>query len=82
MVDKVVWLMMVSVLATFDISKARDEETGNEIDVDPDAYTDSISRCSRPLPFKCSAVRRSEQAESLIRNAAGVAWREEEHDVQ
>lgn len=80
MADNVVWLMIVSVLATFNISKARDDETGNEIDVDPDAYTDGTT--SHPLPFKCSIVRRSEKAESLIRNAAGVAWREEEHDVQ
>ncbi|KIL54000.1 hypothetical protein M378DRAFT_93279, partial [Amanita muscaria Koide BX008] len=44
MADKVVWLMIVSVLATFNISKARDEETGNEIGVDPDAYTDGTAR--------------------------------------
>ncbi|KIL66906.1 hypothetical protein M378DRAFT_160454 [Amanita muscaria Koide BX008] len=44
MADNVVWLMMVNVLATFNISKARDDETGNEIDVDADACTDGISR--------------------------------------
>lgn len=68
--DNVVWLMMVNVLATCNISKARDDETGNEIYVDPDACTDGIS--SHPLPFKCSIVRRSEQAEALVRNALGA----------
>lgn len=73
MADKVVWLMIVTVLATFNISKARDG-TGNEIDIDPDAYTDGVT--SHPLPFKCSIIRRSEQAESLIRKASEVAWRD------
>ncbi|KAM6490004.1 Cytochrome P450 [Amanita muscaria] len=70
MADKVVWLMIVAVLATFNISKAHDD-TGNEIDIDPDAYTDGA--ISHPLPFKCSIIRRSEQAESLIQNASEVA---------
>jgi len=65
----VVWLMIVTVLATFNISKARDK-TGNEIDVDQEAFTDGIT--SHPRPFKCSIVRRSEHAEALIRNAVGA----------
>ncbi|KIL66911.1 hypothetical protein M378DRAFT_355031 [Amanita muscaria Koide BX008] len=44
MADKVVWLMIVSVLATFNVSKAHDDETGNEIEIDPDAYTDGVTR--------------------------------------
>jgi hypothetical protein len=34
--------MMASVLATFSISKAKDEN-GDEIDVDANAYTDSFA---------------------------------------
>ncbi|KIL66896.1 hypothetical protein M378DRAFT_160436 [Amanita muscaria Koide BX008] len=73
MADRVVWLVIANVLATFNISKSHDE-TGNEIDIDLDAYTDGAS--SRPLPFKCSIIRRSEQVESLIRNASEVAWKD------
>jgi hypothetical protein len=35
------WLIIVSVLATFNISKAKDK-AGNEIDIDPDATIDSL----------------------------------------
>ncbi|KIL71197.1 hypothetical protein M378DRAFT_154689 [Amanita muscaria Koide BX008] len=65
-----VWLMIASVLATFDISKARDEH-GNEIDVDDQAFTDTLAM--HPLPFKCSITPRSQQAKSLVREAAFVA---------
>lgn len=67
--DAVLWLMITSVLATFNISKAKDEE-GNVIDVDAgtNRFTDAVT--SRPLPFKCSITPRSQQAESLIRHAA------------
>jgi len=71
MVDAVGWLVMVSVLATFNISKAKDEY-GKEIDIDANAYTSAIT--SRPLPFKCSIVPRSQTTVSLVRGAAGVAW--------
>ncbi|KAM6496682.1 Cytochrome P450 [Amanita muscaria] len=67
MADQAVWLMIVSILATFKISKAKDEN-GNEIDVDPYACTDGAT--NEPLPFKCSMVPRSPQAESLIMRQA------------
>ncbi|KIL66931.1 hypothetical protein M378DRAFT_160486 [Amanita muscaria Koide BX008] len=70
MADKVVWLMIVSVLATFKISKARDEN-GDEIDVDANAYGDGVT--SHPLPFKCSIVPRTPESESLVHNAAAAA---------
>ncbi|KIL66927.1 hypothetical protein M378DRAFT_23224 [Amanita muscaria Koide BX008] len=71
MADLVMWLMMASVLAMFNISKAKDED-GNVIEVDASAesFTDAIG--SRPLPFKCSITPRS-HAESLIRDAADIA---------
>ncbi|KAM6489427.1 Cytochrome P450, partial [Amanita muscaria] len=44
MADMVVWLVIASVLAMFNISKARDEN-GNEIKVnaDVDAFTDAVT---------------------------------------
>ncbi|KIL71215.1 hypothetical protein M378DRAFT_154710 [Amanita muscaria Koide BX008] len=71
--DASVWLMIASVLATFNISKARDEH-GNEIDVDDQAFTDSLAM--HPLPFKCSITPRSQQAESLVREAGFAAKRQ------
>ncbi|KAM6498917.1 Cytochrome P450 [Amanita muscaria] len=68
--DTAMWLMMASVLATFNVSKARDEH-GNEIDVDDQAFTDTLAM--HPLPFKCSITSRSQQAESLVREAAFAA---------
>ncbi|KIL71227.1 hypothetical protein M378DRAFT_154728 [Amanita muscaria Koide BX008] len=65
-----VWLMVALVLATFNISKARDEH-GNEIDVDDQAFTDTLAM--HPLPFKCSITPRSQQTESLVREAAFAA---------
>ncbi|KIL55978.1 hypothetical protein M378DRAFT_173116 [Amanita muscaria Koide BX008] len=70
MADKTVWLMMSSVLATFDITKARDG-SGNEIDIDANAYSDGTT--SHPLPFKSSITPRSSQAESLIQNVTATA---------
>lgn len=70
MADKAVWLVIVSVLATFNISKARDDN-GNEIEVDANAYTDGMT--SHPLPFKCSIVPRSSQAKTQIRTVGAAA---------
>ncbi|KAM6494491.1 Cytochrome P450 [Amanita muscaria] len=39
--DSVLWLMVSCMLATFDISKAKDDN-GHEIDIDPDAFADSL----------------------------------------
>ncbi|KAM6498922.1 Cytochrome P450 [Amanita muscaria] len=71
--DTSVWLMIASVLATFNVFKAKDEH-GNEIDVDDQAFTDSLAM--HPLPFKCSITPRSHQAESLVREAAFAAKRQ------
>ncbi|KAF7365163.1 Cytochrome p450 [Mycena venus] len=61
--DATVWAAMVSVLATFNIAKAKDS-TGNEIDIDPNNYTDGLN--SHPLPFPCSITSRSDAAKSLV----------------
>ncbi|KAF7365164.1 Cytochrome p450 [Mycena venus] len=61
--DATVWAAMVSVLATFNIAKAKDS-TGNEIDIDPNNYTDDLD--SHPLPFPCSITPRSDAAKSLV----------------
>jgi len=61
--DPVLWITLASVLATFDVSKARDAN-GVEIEIDPDAFTDTV--VSTPHPFVCSIVPRSDHAESLI----------------
>ncbi|KAJ3509978.1 hypothetical protein NLJ89_g4929 [Agrocybe chaxingu] len=56
------WLMMASVLATFDIVKAKDA-LGSEIEVNSE-YTDGL--ISQKKPFKCLFVPRSNQAIHLI----------------
>ncbi|KAI0059643.1 cytochrome P450 [Artomyces pyxidatus] len=66
MANATLWIMMASLLATFDISKAKDEH-GNEIPVDL-AYTDTL--VSTPLPFRCSIRPRDREAEELIQQIA------------
>lgn len=80
------WITIASVLATFNISKAKDE-FGNIIEPIVDfrsaaivayvPHTQStspsstlISFCSLPSPFKCSITVRSREAEKLIYAAA------------
>ncbi|KIL67639.1 hypothetical protein M378DRAFT_73397, partial [Amanita muscaria Koide BX008] len=70
MAELMVWQVIALALATFNISKAKDKN-GNEIDVDPDACTDSFT--CYPLPFECTITPRSVQAVSLVRGAASVA---------
>ncbi|KAM6489945.1 Cytochrome P450 [Amanita muscaria] len=70
MADAMIWLMIATVLSVFNISKAKDEN-GNEIDIDVGAFTDAF--ISHPMPFKCSIVPRSQEAEASIRNAAKSA---------
>ncbi|KIL63063.1 hypothetical protein M378DRAFT_164944 [Amanita muscaria Koide BX008] len=72
MADLVVWLMITSVLAMFNISKDKDED-GNVIEVDAsiDSFTDSYT--SHSLPFKCAIAPRSQLAETLVRDTADVA---------
>ncbi|KAK7048439.1 O-methylsterigmatocystin oxidoreductase [Favolaschia claudopus] len=60
--DSVVWAAMFSVLAMFDISKARDGE-GDEIAIEPIL---SGAALSHPLPFRCAITCRSEAAKQLV----------------
>ncbi|KAI0056528.1 cytochrome P450 [Artomyces pyxidatus] len=62
MANATLWIMMASLLAIFDISKAKDEG-GNEIPVDI-AYTDNL--VSTSLPFRCAIRPRDREAEELI----------------
>ncbi|KIL66859.1 hypothetical protein M378DRAFT_160386 [Amanita muscaria Koide BX008] len=64
--DSEVWLTVACVLATFDITKAKDD-CCNEIDIDPNAFVDSLA--TRPLPFKCFILPRSHEVEENIRIA-------------
>jgi len=59
------YLNIVSVLATFDISKAVDEH-GREILPD---LSDTGSIINHPLPFKCRITPRSTAAATLVRTA-------------
>ncbi|KAF5384919.1 hypothetical protein D9615_001120 [Tricholomella constricta] len=65
MAEATVWLTIVTVLSTFDITKAKDED-GNEIPVDDD-YSDGV--VSHKLPFQCSITPRSAAARDLILKA-------------
>ncbi|KAG6334580.1 hypothetical protein ID866_4517 [Astraeus odoratus] len=60
------WAVMVSILATLYIGKAKDE-FGNEIDFEPE-FTTGVTRY--PKPFPCTITPRSSRAEELIRGAA------------
>ncbi|KAK7048442.1 cytochrome P450 [Favolaschia claudopus] len=60
--DSVVWAAMFSVLAMFDISKAKDDE-GEEIPIEPMLSDVSLSH---PLPFKCAITCRSEAVKQLV----------------
>lgn len=75
-----IWLTIVSILATFTISKAIDED-GREIEVSDEQCTSGVvsfvnfivparsntNYCTRaPLPFKCKIVPRSKAAETLL----------------
>uniref|UniRef100_A0A0W0FEP3 Cytochrome P450 n=1 Tax=Moniliophthora roreri TaxID=221103 RepID=A0A0W0FEP3_MONRR len=60
------WAGMASVLAAFDITKAKDE-AGNEIEIDA-AYSDGV--ISHPGEFRCSITPRSDKARALISGLA------------
>ncbi|KAJ7250827.1 cytochrome P450 [Mycena haematopus] len=64
--DATVWATIVSVLSTFNITKAKDV-TGKEVDINPD-YSDGL--ISHPEPFPCSIIPRSETAKSLVQAMA------------
>ncbi|KDQ13973.1 hypothetical protein BOTBODRAFT_356488 [Botryobasidium botryosum FD-172 SS1] len=61
--ESTLFITIASVLATFDISKARDE-LGNEIEPERGMLHGLVNR---PKPFKCSIKPRSQAAATLIR---------------
>ncbi|KAF9485763.1 cytochrome P450 [Pholiota conissans] len=63
------WLTIASVLACFDISKAKDAE-GNEIEVDDGFVFQSITL--RKTPFKCTITPRFEGVRKLVEEAVAV----------
>ncbi|KAF7348413.1 hypothetical protein MSAN_01795500 [Mycena sanguinolenta] len=62
--DATVWATIVSVLATFDIAKAKDE-FGKEIEIEPVFAGGMVSH---PKPFKCSITPRNDVIRQLIAN--------------
>ncbi|EJD47045.1 cytochrome P450, partial [Auricularia subglabra TFB-10046 SS5] len=60
--DTSIWLMIASILATFDISKARDKD-GREIMPEVEYMAGIISH---PLPFKCNITPRPQTARWII----------------
>ncbi|KAF7374551.1 O-methylsterigmatocystin oxidoreductase [Mycena sanguinolenta] len=61
--DATLWAAFVSILATFNIAKAKDD-TGKEIEIDPNSYSDGL--VSHPQPFACFIIPRSETAKRLV----------------
>ncbi|KIJ60832.1 hypothetical protein HYDPIDRAFT_97943 [Hydnomerulius pinastri MD-312] len=57
------WAAIVSILAAFDIRKAKDEK-GNDIEIAP-IFTPGAT--SRPVPFPCKITPRSAETEHLVR---------------
>jgi len=57
-----VWITIASILATFDITKAVDENG----DIIEPKYEYLSAMITQPLPFKCSITPRSAEAERLI----------------
>ncbi|KIK66008.1 hypothetical protein GYMLUDRAFT_218798 [Collybiopsis luxurians FD-317 M1] len=62
MADNTIWLTIASVLATLNLSNAKDEK-GNEVDISKQ-YTHGFLR--HPKPFHCSVVPRSPYATELV----------------
>ncbi|KAJ7152093.1 cytochrome P450 [Mycena filopes] len=60
------WVAVVSILASFDITKALDEY-GQEVEP---TYEFDSGFINAPLPFKCCIRPRSKEAESLVRATA------------
>jgi len=67
--EPALFITVASVLATFNISKARDQ-SGNEIEP-PRTMIHGL--VNRPTPFKCDIKPRSDVAVALIRAAAAQA---------
>lgn len=68
-----VWIAVASLIASFDITRAVDEN-GNIIDEDP-PYEESLICIAKP--FKCKMVPRSEKHERVIRATADREYRYE-----
>ncbi|KAK1510610.1 hypothetical protein CTAM01_01183 [Colletotrichum tamarilloi] len=64
------YFTIVSLLWAFEIRPGVDEK-GNEVVLDPDAYT--VSQVNRPLPFKVRFLARSETIATLVRTGAQEA---------
>ncbi|KAJ7729931.1 cytochrome P450 [Mycena metata] len=60
-----IWICAVSILATFDITKALDE---NGVPIEPSGHYSSGLLCY-PVPHECDIFPRSEAARALIRDA-------------
>ncbi|KAJ6548198.1 cytochrome P450, partial [Mycena vulgaris] len=69
MASSSLWITIASILATFDIKKAVDDN-GNEIEPAHEYFPGLIST---PLPFECSIVPRSRQALDTIQATSGGA---------
>ncbi|KAJ6570092.1 cytochrome P450 [Mycena vulgaris] len=63
------WIMVASMLATFDITKAVGEN--GEVLEPPPGHTSEL--VDSPLPFKCSIKPRSKEVEDIIRSTANSA---------
>ncbi|KAL1847688.1 hypothetical protein Daus18300_013855 [Diaporthe australafricana] len=61
------YFTIVSLLWAFHIRPGLDDQ-GNEVSLDPDAYT--VSQVNRPLPFKVRLTPRSEKIANLVKQAA------------
>ncbi|KAF8158892.1 cytochrome P450-like protein [Mycena galopus ATCC 62051] len=64
--DATIWATVVSVLSTFNISKAKDE-TGKQIEIDP-CFTGGLS--SHPMPFTCTITPWNDITRQLITDMA------------
>ncbi|KAH8600239.1 cytochrome P450 [Bisporella sp. PMI_857] len=58
------WITIARLLWAFNIQKAKDPETGLEIDVDIFAFTNGLNM--RPQPFKCDITARSDSIRDTV----------------
>lgn len=69
LIEQSLWIVMASMVATLDISKARDA-AGCE--VEPEVVFDN-AMFRTPQPFRCDIRPRSEQVLRVVRQAADAA---------
>ncbi|KAF7374565.1 O-methylsterigmatocystin oxidoreductase [Mycena sanguinolenta] len=62
--DATLWATVVSVLSTFTIAKAKDD-TGKEIEIDPDSYSDGVVRCVGVVLYEIEAHRNKQSPSAL-----------------